>query len=233
GLSAYRQCAMLPWLMALYAILSVPLLMYLYFGLGVLSRPLDVPIFRRPLLKGVASVPLFAAVLAMISLSLEKQFSLEGLFRYYLLRDALIIPYLVTGAALLACRKLLLRGDWELFTGMLVYSGVVYALLAFVDLILGGFYLGIYDLFLKPTLRLSGLTLLTAAVVTVIRQYGATRWIAVLAILVFPPAYALAGALEASVRVIPAILITLFVAFLAAGTIRLGPFLGYVRPRPE
>ena len=219
--------------MVLYAILSVPLLMYLYFGLGVLSRPLEVPIFRRPLLKGAASAPFIATLLLILSLTLEKQFSLQALFRYYLLRDGLIISYLLTGSALLACRKLLLRGDWELFTGMLVYSGIVYALLAFVDLILGGFYLGLYDLFLKPTLRLSGMTLLTAGVVTVIRQNGATRWIAVFLILLFPPAYAFAGALEASVRILPAILITLFIALLAAGTIRLGPFLGYVRPRPE
>jgi len=219
--------------MILYAILSVPLFLYLCFGLRVLSRPLEVPIFRRPLVKGAASFPLFAALFLILTLILEKQFSLQELFRYYLLRDGLIIPYLVSGAALFACRKLLLRGDWELFTGMLVYTAVVYALLAVVELILGGGYLGLYDLFLKPTLRLSGLTILTAGVVTIIRQNGATRWIAVILILLFPPAFAFAGALEASVRVLPAMLITLLVALLAGGAIRLGPFLGYVRPRTE
>lgn len=219
--------------MVLYAFLSVPLLLYLYFGLGVLSRPLEVPIFRRPLVKGAASSPLFAALLLVLTLTLEKQFAPGELFRHYLLRDALVIPYLVVGSALLACRKLLLRGDWELFTGMLVYSGIVYAVLAVVDLILGGFYLGLYDLFLKPTLRLSGMTLLTAGVVTIIRQNGATRWIALFLVLLFPPAYAFAGVLEASVQILPSILITLFIALLAAGTIRLGPMLGYVRPRSE
>lgn len=219
--------------MVLYALLSVPLLLYLYYGLGVLSRPLEVPIFRRPLVKGAASFPLFAALMLILGLALEKRFDMAGLFRYYLLRDALIIPYMVTGSALFACRKLLLRGDWELFTGMLVYSGVVYALLSVVDLILGGYHLGLYDLFLKPTLRMAALTVLTGGVVTVIRQNGATRWVTVALLILLPPASGLVGALAASVRILPSILVTLLLALIGAGVVLLGRMLGYVRPTPE
>lgn len=216
--------------MVLYALLSVPLLLYLYFALGVLSRPLEVPIFRRPMIKGAASFFLFVALLLILDLALEKRFDLGGLFRYFLLRDGLIVPYLVTGAALFSCRKLLLRGDWELFTGMLVYSGTVYALLAVADIVLAGYHLGTYDLFLRPTLRLTAITLLPAALVTVIRQNGSTRWIAAALIVLFPPAWAFVGALAASVRLLPSILLTLLLALLGAWVVVLGRMLGYVRP---
>jgi hypothetical protein len=219
--------------MVLYALFSTPLLLYLYFGVGVLSRPLEVPIFRRPIVKAVASSPFFAALLLVLSLALEKRFDMGGLFRYYLLRDALVVPYLITGAALFACRKLLLRGDWELFTGMLVYSGVLYALLSVVDIVLAEYHLGVYDLFLKPTLRLASMTVLTAALVTVIRQNGGTRWMAVALILLIPPASGLAGALAASVSLLPSILLTLFLALVGAGVVVLGRMLGYVRPIPQ
>ena len=219
--------------MILYALLSVPLLLYLYVGLGVISRPLDPPVFRRPLLKGAASFPFFAALLLVMTISMEKRFSQEELFRYFLLRDALVIPFLVGGCSRFATRKLLLRGDWELFTGMLVYTGTVYTLLALTEIAVGGHYYGPYDLFLRPTLRLVQLTVLTASVVTVIRHQGSTRWIAVLAILALPPVTAYVGTLEATFRLLPSLFLTILLLGIGVVAIGVGPALGYVKPRPD
>ncbi len=215
--------------MVLYAIVSIPLLLYLYFGLGILTRPLDPPVFRYPLVKGAASFPGFMILLFVLDLAMDKQFTLSELFWFYLIRDTLTLPLLITLAALFACRKLMLRGDWELFTGMLVYSATVYALLSIGNLILIDRFLGPYELFLRPTLRMVELTVLTAATITVIRHNGVTRVIAVAVVLLLPPAAALVGAFETSMRLLPAVAVTVVLALGAVGTLYVGSFLGYVK----
>lgn len=215
--------------MVLYAIVSIPLLLYLYGALGVLSLPLEASIFRRPIIKGAATAPVLAGILLLFSIVLEKQFSMDALFRYYLFRDTLIIPYLIALGSLVASRGLLDRGDWELFTAMIVYGATAYTLLALLDLVTANYHLGLYELFLKPTLRMVQLTLLSAGLITVIRQRGVLRWGALLLILLLPPGTAMVGAFEAAMRPIPAVVITVVAALAVAGAVYLGPALGYVR----
>lgn len=216
--------------MVLYAVVSIPLLLYLYFGLGVLSRPLDPPVFRRPLVKAAASFPAFALLMIILALTMDKQFRLGQLLWYYLFRDTLILPYLVVGGGLFACRKLMIRGDWELYTGMLVYTSTLYLLLSLTGLIVIDQYLGPYELFLRPTVRLVELTILNAALITAIRHNGATRVLAIAVLVILPPAGAMVGAFETSMNLFPAVAVTFALSAAAVGTLHIGSFLGYVKP---
>lgn len=215
--------------MVLFALVSTPLLLYLYFATGVLSLPAEPALFRRPMVKGAASAPLLAGILLLISIGVEKRFSMEALFRYYLLRDTLAVPYLIMIGSLVAARSLMDRGDWELFTAMVVYAGTVYTVLGVLDVATGNHYFGPYELFFKPTLRMVHTTLLTAALITVIRQHGVVRWLALATIVALPPVTAMIGALSAAMWPIPAVIVTVALVLFVAGAVRIGPSLGYVR----